>query len=138
MVVLRMGWWIFYYHFHGWHFFGGCHPVVTETCKKYSITVIFYRIFHIKRHVFKTLLQGELLLDFDEIFTNKDMVKCSFQLWSQHNFIIRILRVYMLSTKLNSKRQEDNTMKVLLKTYNSSLCLNREYLKSMLSKNMLK
>jgi hypothetical protein len=44
----------------------------------------------------------------------------------------------MLSTKLNSERQEDNTMKVLLKTYNSSLCLIREYLKSMLSKNMLK
>jgi hypothetical protein len=59
---------------------GGGHPVVTETCKKYSITVIFYRIFHIKRHVFKTLLQGELLSDFYEIFTNKDMVKCSFQL----------------------------------------------------------
>jgi hypothetical protein len=29
----------------------------------------------------------------------------------------------MLSTKLNSERQEDNTMKVLLKTYNLSLCL---------------
>ena len=44
----------------------------------------------------------------------------------------------MLSTKLNSDRQEDNTIKILLKTYNLSLCLNREYLKSMLSKNMIK
>jgi hypothetical protein len=44
----------------------------------------------------------------------------------------------MLSTKINSERQEDNTMKVLLKTYNLSLCLNREYLKSMLSKNIIK
>ena len=44
----------------------------------------------------------------------------------------------MLSTKLNSEPQEDNTMKVFLKKYNSSLCLNREYLKYMFSKNMLK
>ena len=51
---------------------------------------------------------------------------------------LRILRIHLLNTKLNSERQEDNTIKVLLKTYNLSLCLNREYLKSMLSKNMIK
>jgi hypothetical protein len=58
----------------------GGHPVVTETCKKYSVPVMFYRIFHIKRHFFKTLLQGQFLSDFDENFTNKDMFKCSFKL----------------------------------------------------------
>ena len=62
------------------------------------------------------------------------VLNCDFSIF----FHLRILRVHMLSTKLNSERQEDNTMKVLLKTYNSSLCLIREYLKSMLSKNMLK
>jgi hypothetical protein len=44
----------------------------------------------------------------------------------------------MLSTKQNSECQEDNTMKVLLKTYHLGLYLNCEYLKYMLSKNMIK
>jgi hypothetical protein len=30
------------------------HKSTTETCKKYSVTVIFYYIFHIKPHFFKT------------------------------------------------------------------------------------
>ena len=52
----------------------------TETCKKYSVTVIFYYIFHIKPHFCKTLLQSRLLFDFDDCFTNKGRIKCSFTL----------------------------------------------------------
>ena len=44
----------------------------------YSVTVIFYYIFHIKPHLFKTLLQSRLLFDFDDFFTNKGRIKCSF------------------------------------------------------------
>jgi hypothetical protein len=38
---------------------------------KYSVTVIFYYIFHIKPQFFKTLFQSQFLFDFDEIFTNR-------------------------------------------------------------------
>ena len=62
--------------------------VGTETCKKYSVTVIFYYVFHIKPHYFKTLFQSQFLLDFDEIFTNKGIIQCSFILYFQHNFMI--------------------------------------------------
>jgi hypothetical protein len=37
-------------------------------CQKYSVTVIFYSIFHIKPQFFKTLFQSQLLFDFDDIF----------------------------------------------------------------------
>ena len=47
------------------------HKLCTETCKKYSVIVIFYYIFHIKPQFFKTLFQSQLLFDFDEIFTNR-------------------------------------------------------------------
>ena len=40
----------------------------TETCQKYSVTVIFYYIFHIKPHFLKTLFQSRLLFDFDDFF----------------------------------------------------------------------
>ena len=43
----------------------------TETCQKYSVTVIFYYIFHIKPQFLKTLFQSQYLFDFDEIFTNR-------------------------------------------------------------------
>jgi hypothetical protein len=43
----------------------------TETCQKYSVTVIFYYIFHIKPQFFKTLFQSQFLFDFDEVFTNR-------------------------------------------------------------------
>jgi hypothetical protein len=52
--------------------------VCTETCKKYSVTVIFFYIFHIKPHFFKTLFQSQFLFDFDEICTNKSENVCSF------------------------------------------------------------
>ena len=44
---------------------------VTETCQKYSVTVMFYYIFHIKPQFLKTLFQSQFLFDFDEIFTNR-------------------------------------------------------------------
>ena len=43
----------------------------TETCQKYSVTVIFYYIFHIKPPFLETLFQSQFLFDFDEIFTNR-------------------------------------------------------------------
>ena len=43
----------------------------TETCQKYSVTVIFYYIFHIKPPFLETLFQSQFLCDFDEIFTNR-------------------------------------------------------------------
>ena len=48
-------------------------------CKKYSVTVIFYCIFHIKSQFFKTLFQSEFLFDFDDIFTNTSENVCSFR-----------------------------------------------------------
>jgi hypothetical protein len=36
-----------------------------ETCKKYSLTVIFYYIFHMKPQFFKTLFQSLFLFDLD-------------------------------------------------------------------------
>ena len=44
----------------------------TETCNKYSVTVIFFSIFHtgILPQFFKTF-QTQFLFDFDEIFTNR-------------------------------------------------------------------
>jgi hypothetical protein len=50
------------------------HQSYTETCQKYSVTVNFYYIFHIKPQFFKTLF------DFDEIFTNRSENVRSF-LW---------------------------------------------------------
>jgi hypothetical protein len=41
----------------------------TETCKKYSVTVIFDYIFHIKPQFFKPLFQSQFFFDFDDIFT---------------------------------------------------------------------
>jgi hypothetical protein len=44
-------------------------------------SLIFYYIFHMKPHFFKTLFQIRLLFDFDDFFfTNKDRIKCSFTL----------------------------------------------------------
>jgi hypothetical protein len=57
-----------------------CHAIATETCQKYSVTVIFYYIFHVKPHFLKTLFQSRLLFDFDDFFTNKNRIKCSFTL----------------------------------------------------------
>ena len=54
--------------------------IYTETCKKYSVTVIFYYIFHIKPKFFKTLFQSQFLFDFDDIFTNRSENVRSF-LW---------------------------------------------------------
>ena len=48
--------------------------------KMYSVTVIFYNIFHIKPHFLKTLFQSRLLFDFDDFFTNINRIKCSFTL----------------------------------------------------------
>ena len=45
--------------------------ILSETCKKYSVTVMFYYIFHIKPQFFKTLFQSQFLFDFDAIFTNR-------------------------------------------------------------------
>jgi hypothetical protein len=50
----------------------------TETCKKYSVTVIIYYIFHIQPQFFKTLFQSQFLFDFDDIFTNRSENVCSF------------------------------------------------------------
>jgi hypothetical protein len=47
---------------------------------KHSVTVIFYYIFHVKPHLLKTLFQSRLLFDFDDFFTNKNRIKCSFTL----------------------------------------------------------
>jgi hypothetical protein len=52
----------------------------TKTCQKYSVTVIFYYIFHIKLQFLKTLFQSQFLFDFDEIFTNRSENVRSF-LW---------------------------------------------------------
>ena len=52
----------------------------TKTCQKYSVTVIFYYIFHVKPHFLKTLFQSRLLFDSDDFFTNKNRIKCSFTL----------------------------------------------------------
>jgi hypothetical protein len=52
----------------------------TETCQKYSVTVIFYYIFHIKPLFLETLFQSQFLFDFDEIFTNRSENVRSF-LW---------------------------------------------------------
>jgi hypothetical protein len=54
--------------------------VYTETCQKYLVTVSFYYIFHIKPHFLKTLFKSPLLFDFDDFFTNKNRIKCSFAL----------------------------------------------------------
>ena len=45
--------------------------VLYITCQKYSVTVIFYYIFHIKPQFLKILFQSQFLFDFDEIFTNR-------------------------------------------------------------------
>jgi hypothetical protein len=50
----------------------------TETCKKYSVTLIFFCIFHMKPQFFKTLFQSLFLFDFDDIFTNRSENVCSF------------------------------------------------------------
>jgi hypothetical protein len=54
------------------------------TCKKYSVIVIFYYVFLIKPHFFKTLVQSQFLFDFDEMFTNKGRINvvlhCNFNL----------------------------------------------------------
>ena len=46
--------------------------IYTEMCQKYSVTVIFYYIFHVKPHFWKTLFQSRLLFDFVDFFTNKN------------------------------------------------------------------
>ena len=40
----------------------------------------FYYIFHVKPNFLKTLFQIRLLFNFDEFFTNKNRIKCSFTL----------------------------------------------------------
>jgi len=40
--------------------------IATETYQKYSVTVIFYYIFHVKPHFLKTLFQSRLLFNFDD------------------------------------------------------------------------
>jgi hypothetical protein len=50
----------------------------------------FYYIFHIKPHYLKTLFQSRLLFNFDDLFTNKGRIKCSFTLNS-----CSILRIHL-------------------------------------------
>jgi hypothetical protein len=69
----------------------------TETCKKYSVTVIFYYIFHIKPQLFKTLFQSQFLFDFDDIFTNRSENICSLKYF----FEAQILNIHDLNTNLN-------------------------------------
>ena len=51
----------------------------TEACKKYLVTLIFYYR-NIKPLFFKALFQSQFL--FEDIFTNKGRIKCSFTLTS--------------------------------------------------------
>jgi hypothetical protein len=54
------------------------------TWKKYSVIVIFYYVFLIKPHFFKTLVESQFLFDFDEMFTIKGRINvvlhCNFNL----------------------------------------------------------
>jgi hypothetical protein len=57
---------------------GGCNssPVekqslYTETCQKHSVTVIFYYIFHVKRHLLKTLFQNCMTSTFKTIISRR-------------------------------------------------------------------
>ena len=52
----------------------------TQRRAKSIRSLIFYYIFHIKPHFLKTLFQSRLLFDFDDFFTNKNRIKCSFTL----------------------------------------------------------
>ena len=106
----------------------------TDTCKKYSVPEMFYFLFHKKTHFFKTLLQSQFLDDFDQILPTKaeSYVHVDLHLFQHKFYNLRILRAHELNTKLNFERQKRNTMIVLLKTNNSSLGKNREYLKSVL------
>ena len=58
--------------------------VTTETCQKYSVTVILHYIFHIKPQFFKALFQSQFLFDFDESLTNRSENVRSF-LWLFYN-----------------------------------------------------
>ena len=95
---------------------------------------MFYFLFHKKTHFFKTLLQSQFLDDFDQILPTKaeSYVHVDLHLFQHKFYNLRILRAHELNTKLNFERQKRNTMIVLLKTNNSSLGKNREYLKSVL------
>ena len=43
-------------------------------------SLIFYYIFHVKPHFLKTFFQSRFLFDFNNLFTNKNRIKCSFTL----------------------------------------------------------
>ena len=59
-------------------------------------------------------------------------------MFSAYFYDIKILRVHKLNTKQNIEHKKRNKTIVLLKTNNLSLCLNREYIKCVLQKNILK
>jgi hypothetical protein len=106
--------------------------------KKYSVTVIFYYIFHIKPHLFKTLFQSQFLFDFDEIFTNKSENVCSFCDYFIIFFESIHFKYSQLNTSLNYMFSKVLSLYCLLDVQNLVLCLTCELLKSSDDKIMLK
>ena len=91
-------------------------------------SLIFYYIFHIKPQFFKTLFQSQFLFDFDEIFTN---IK-------QYFLGAQIVNVHDLNTNLNYSSSNVLSLYCIFDVQNLVLCLNRELLKIIDYKFMLK
>jgi hypothetical protein len=90
-----------------------------------------------------SLGHGYLMMMGDELhikYSNNSMINLNVVLHCNFSLIynLRILWDHEKNTKLNFECQKHNTMIVLLKTNNLSLCLNREYFKFVLQKNILK
>jgi hypothetical protein len=84
------------------------------SCKKYTVTVIFYYIFHIKPQFFKTLFQSQFLLDFDDIFTNRSENVCSFLSFSglffrsEYKWILYLTTMYVYCVYPAMSKKSEN------------------------------
>ena len=67
----------------------------------------------------------QFLLDFDEILQTKEELNVVYTVISAYIYNLKMLRVIKLNAKLNFALQIHNTMILLLKTNERSLCLNR-------------
>ena len=108
----------------------------TVSGQKYSDKMIFYYIFHIKPQFLKTLFQSQFLFDFDEIFLPTEA--SAYVLFCDYFLGAQILNVHDLSTNLNYLSSNVLSLYCIFDIQNLVLCLNRELIKIIDYKYMLK
>ena len=110
----------------------------TETCQKYSVTVIFYYIFHIKPQFLETLFQSQFCSILMKCLPTEARTYAVFVIILKYFLGAQVLNVHDLNTNLNYLSSNILSLYCILDVLNLVLYLNRELIKIIDYKFMIK